>query len=84
MGGAISTLMGLTYGIPAVAFQAPGDLLPARRLRLPLPPGIDFNNLPIFHVGHIADPIFLGEFQGVSSSCYLAGYAMETYSPSPV
>jgi len=32
----------------------------------------------IYHFGNTADPIFTGTCQGVASSCYLTGYAMET------
>ncbi|PVU86241.1 hypothetical protein BB561_006776 [Smittium simulii] len=78
LGGSIAALMGLTFGIPAVAFEAPGDLLAAKRLHLPMPPAIDHSDLPIYHIGHNADPIFLGTCNGASSSCYYGGYAMES------
>lgn len=80
LGGAIAALLGLTFGVPTVAFEAPGDMLPAKRLHLPMPPGIDWKDLFIYHVGHTADPIFMGTCNGVRSSCYVAGYAMEAYS----
>ncbi|CAG8619940.1 13379_t:CDS:2 [Cetraspora pellucida] len=75
LGGALSGLVGLTYGIPVVAFEAPGERLPARRLHLPGPPAIPYDKMNIWHIGHSADPIFMG---GVTSSCYAGGYAMET------
>lgn len=31
-------MLSRTYGVPSVSFESPGDLLPARRLHLPLPP----------------------------------------------
>ncbi|OMH83722.1 putative lipase atg15 [Zancudomyces culisetae] len=78
LGGSLAALMGLSFGLPVVAFEAPGDLLAAKRLHLPMPPAIDFATLPIYHVGHDADPIFTGTCTGASSSCYYAGYALET------
>ncbi|KAJ2762027.1 putative lipase atg15, partial [Coemansia nantahalensis] len=38
LGGALAALLGLTFGLPVVAFEAPGDKLAARRMHLPLPP----------------------------------------------
>ncbi|KAH8928857.1 alpha/beta-hydrolase [Atractiella rhizophila] len=38
LGGGLGALLAITFGIPAVTFEAPGDLLAARRLHLPLPP----------------------------------------------
>lgn len=40
MGGALASLLGATYGLPAVAFESPGEKLAASRLHLPLPPPI--------------------------------------------
>lgn len=34
--------------------------------------------LPIWHFGISTDPIFTGQCNGVYSSCYIGGYAMET------
>lgn len=34
--------------------------------------------LPIFHFGHNADPIFMGQCSGPWSACYYSGYAIET------
>ncbi|KAF8969625.1 Alpha/Beta hydrolase protein [Flammula alnicola] len=42
LGGALASLLGATYGLPAVAFEAPGERLAASRLHLPLPPPISF------------------------------------------
>lgn len=90
LGGSLSSLMGQTFGIPAVAFQAPGEALASSRLGLPAPPPNDRNgkggknkyasNLNgVYHFGHTADPIFMGTCNGYSSGCYIAGYAMETH-----
>ncbi|KAF9436770.1 putative lipase atg15 [Entomortierella beljakovae] len=78
LGGGLTSLLGLTFGIPTVTFEAPGERLAAERLHLPGPPAIDWNDFPLFHVGHTADPIFLGVCNGPSSTCYYSGYAMES------
>ncbi|BFZ53206.1 Putative lipase atg15 [Savitreella phatthalungensis] len=36
----------------------------------------------IWHIGHTADPIFMGVCNGVTSSCWATGYAMETHCHS--
>jgi lipase ATG15 len=38
LGGALASLLGATYGFPAVTFESPGERLAASRLHLPLPP----------------------------------------------
>ncbi|BAP71283.1 putative lipase ATG15 [Kluyveromyces marxianus] len=78
LGGALASLLGRTFGAPAVAFEAPGELLATRRLHLPIPPGLPSYQEGIWHIGHTADPIFMGTCNGASSSCSIAGYAMET------
>ncbi|KAJ2380131.1 putative lipase atg15, partial [Coemansia sp. RSA 2603] len=57
---------------------APGDRLASERLHLPQPPGSVQRRLPLFHVGNTADPVFMGMCAGRTSSCYYAGYAMES------
>ncbi|KAL2181866.1 Alpha/Beta hydrolase protein [Thermothelomyces heterothallicus CBS 202.75] len=83
LGGAVSSFLGLTYGVPVVTFQAVPDALPARRLGLPVPPGAD-PDAPqereytgAFHFGHTADPVYIGTCNGATASCSLAGYAFE-------
>ncbi|KAF9918667.1 putative lipase atg15 [Lobosporangium transversale] len=77
LGGGLAALLGLTFAVPTVTFEAPGDRLAAQRLHLPMPPAIDWDDLPLYHVGHTADPIFLGVCNGPSSACYYSGFAME-------
>ena len=84
LGGATSSLLGLTFGIPAVTFEAPGDALAAQRLGLPPPPG-SVPGAPqtreytgAVHFGHTADPIFMGTCNAATSACTLGGYAMQT------
>lgn len=78
LGGALGSLLGRTYGLPVVTFEAPGDMLAAKRLHLPMPPGIPEEMEHIWHFGNNADPIFMGVCNGPSSSCSLGGYAMES------
>lgn len=81
LGGSLASLLGSTFGLPAVAFEAPGERLAAHRLHLPLPPpnyppGLP--RVPITHVYHNADPIPQGACTGAASLCAQAGYALET------
>ncbi|KAL1917533.1 uncharacterized protein VTP21DRAFT_3926 [Calcarisporiella thermophila] len=78
LGGSIASLLGLTFGIPTITFESPGDLLAARRLHLPMAPGLDMRGVPIWHIGHTADPIFMGVCTGPTSSCYYSGFAIES------
>lgn len=86
LGGAVSSLLGLTFGLPVVTFEAPGDDLAARRLGLPLPPrglqGPDPPNRGKYtgarHFGHTADPVFMGTCNGATATCTIGGYAMES------
>ncbi|KAM0272271.1 hypothetical protein ACHAQH_008743 [Verticillium albo-atrum] len=84
LGGAVSSLLGLTYGLPVVTFEAVPEALAAARLGLPVPPGADQNvhqareNTGAFHFGHTADPVYMGTCHGATASCSFAGYAMES------
>ncbi|KAG0206852.1 putative lipase atg15 [Mortierella sp. GBA30] len=78
LGGGLSSLLGLTFGVPTVTFQMPGDRLAAQRLHLPMPPAISWDDVPLFHFGHTADPVFQGVCNGPTSTCYLTGFAMES------
>ncbi|KAL2831621.1 Alpha/Beta hydrolase protein [Aspergillus pseudoustus] len=84
LGGAMAGLLGLTFGIPVVTFEAIPEALPAARLGLPVPPGSD-PRLPqtrkftgAYHFGHTADPVYMGTCNGVSSVCTWGGYALES------
>ncbi|CAL1717055.1 unnamed protein product [Somion occarium] len=74
LGGTLASLMGVTFGAPAVAFESPGERLAASRLHVLLPPSLQH----VTHVYHTADPIAMGTCNGVLSSCALGGYALET------
>lgn len=83
LGGALASLLGTTFGLPSVAFEAPGERLAAKRLHLPLPPSLpsessDLPFAPVTHVYHNADPIPQGACTGFGSPCASAGYALET------
>ncbi|MBE3041030.1 hypothetical protein IMZ48_00265 [Candidatus Bathyarchaeota archaeon] len=84
LGGAVSSLLGLTYGIPVVTFEAVPEALPAGRLGLPAPPGSNplipqaraFTGT--YHFGHTADPVYVGTCNGATAVCSFGGYAMES------
>lgn len=84
LGGAVTSLLGMTYGDPVVTFEAVPEALPAKRLGLPVPPGADprFPQLRehtgTYHFGHTADPVYIGTCNGATASCSFAGYAMES------
>ncbi|KAF2226340.1 Alpha/Beta hydrolase protein [Elsinoe ampelina] len=84
LGGVVSALLGLTYGLPVVTFEAFPDALAAGRLGLPTPPGYhigrhqDRKNAAVHHFGHTADPVFMGTCNAATSGCTLAGYAFQS------
>lgn len=80
LGGAISNLMALANeGSASISFEAPGDMLYAQRIGL-LPEIGDPNEQPrpIWNFGVSTDPIYMGRCNGITSSCYMAGYALES------
>ncbi|KAI0527928.1 Alpha/Beta hydrolase protein [Xylaria bambusicola] len=84
LGGAVSSMVGLTYGVPVVTFEAVPEALAASRLGLPIPPHAD-PEFPqtrqytgAYHFGHTADPIYVGTCNGATASCSYGGYALET------
>ena len=76
MGGALASLLGLTFNYPAVTFESPGDRLPAQRLGLLQ--NSSGPNPGAYHFGNTADPVYMGACNGWSSSCGIAGYAFES------
>ncbi|KAF8150712.1 alpha/beta-hydrolase [Crassisporium funariophilum] len=93
LGGALASLLGVTFGVPVVTFETPGERLAASRLHLPSPvrapqspshlllltrPSMQPSTHHVTHVYHTADPIAMGTCNGVLSSCAIGGYAMET------
>ncbi|KNZ73790.1 Putative lipase ATG15 [Termitomyces sp. J132] len=81
LGGALASLLGSTYGFPAVAFESPGERLAAHRLHLPLPPvqKSTVPPVPVTHVYHSGDPIPQGTCTGFGSPCAQVGFALETH-----
>ncbi|KJZ73386.1 hypothetical protein HIM_07180 [Hirsutella minnesotensis 3608] len=84
LGGAVTSFLGLTYGLPVVTFEAVPEALAASRLGLPVPPGADPKSpqtrqyTGAYHFGHTADPVYMGTCNGAAATCSFAGYAMET------
>ncbi|KAF8515529.1 Alpha/Beta hydrolase protein [Gautieria morchelliformis] len=74
LGGALASLLGVTFGAPVVAFESPGEKMAAGRLHLPSPPSTQH----VTHVYHTADPVPMGTCTGVLSSCAIAGFAFES------
>ncbi|MCJ1254526.1 putative lipase atg15 [Lignoscripta atroalba] len=79
LGGSVSALLGLTFGLPVVTFEAPPEALAASRLGLPSPPDAHSGalqsrkNTGAYHFGHTADPIFMGICNSATSACTLGG-----------
>lgn len=72
LGGALAAVM--TAAIPrtnAITFEAPGERLFVERL------GLKPTNR-VWNYGLNIDPIFTGDCNGVTSPCYISGYAMES------
>ena len=95
LGGSLASLLGITFGVPVVTFEPPGERMAAQRLHLPSPVrpsrcylyayphsllacSVQPSTPHITHVWHTADPIPMGTCTGKSSSCAIAGYAMES------
>ncbi|KAI4718269.1 alpha/beta-hydrolase [Aureobasidium sp. EXF-10727] len=84
LGGVVSSLLGATYGLPTLTFEAFPDALAARRLGLPTPPGHAIGEFArrhytgTFHFGHTADPIYVGNCNSFDSPCTIAGYAFQS------
>ncbi|KZT38814.1 alpha/beta-hydrolase [Sistotremastrum suecicum HHB10207 ss-3] len=73
-GGSLASLLGLTFGAPVVAFEAPGEAMAAQRLHLAIPPSTQH----ITHFYHTADPIPTAQCTGPGSACWIGGFAFET------
>ena len=43
LGGSIASLLGITFGVPVVTFEPPGERMAAQRLHLPSPVRIAFH-----------------------------------------
>lgn len=80
LGGAIAGLMGVSIrNTAAITFSSPGPLRYARNLGLHEDSlASDSWKYPVWNFGHSSDPIYTGTCNGLVTSCYLSGYAMET------
>ena len=80
LGGTVSSLLGLTYGLPTMTFESPPDALAAYRLGLPVPRGGSYARpmTGVHHFGHTADPTYMGLCDGSTSTCSLWGYAFQS------
>ncbi|PPJ55640.1 hypothetical protein CBER1_09535 [Cercospora berteroae] len=83
LGGVVATLLGMTYGVPVMTYEAFPDALAASRLGVPTPPGYHvgrsrFSDAGIYHYGHTADPVFMGTCNSLLSGCTLVGYAFQS------
>lgn len=76
MGGAIASLVGLTFNIPAVSFESPPQALAAQRLGLAVHPDPHLHGA--YHFGNTADPVYMGACNGWTSACAIAGLAFES------
>lgn len=77
LGGSIASLVGQTFGFPAVTFEAVPDRLPSERLHLTMPGQMGFE-ASVVHVYNDADPIALGTCNGPWSLCTRSGFAFES------
>lgn len=70
LGGTLASMMGLTYNKTAVAFESPGD-----KHYIDLVGLGDIHSDNIYHFGHDADPLFIGN---CGMACSSLGYYVNT------
>ena len=70
LGGTLASMMGLTYNKTAVAFESPGD-----KHYIDLVGLGDIHSDKIYHFGHDADPLFIGN---CGMTCSSLGYYVNT------
>jgi putative lipase involved disintegration of autophagic bodies len=76
LGGSLAALASLEFpNSLAITFESPGTLFFANKIQKNRG-GVVKDN--IFNYGSKYDPIFMGECHGFSSSCFYAGYTMNT------
>ncbi|KAF9920267.1 putative lipase atg15 [Linnemannia zychae] len=80
LGGSVASLLGITKGYPVFTFSSPGDVRYGRRVGLVKTDleGSDLKKMSVWQFGHTGDPVYMGTCNGATSTCYSAGYAMET------
>lgn len=50
LGGALASLLGVTFGAPVVAFESPGEKMASTRLHLPQPVSVSNNYAHEIHI----------------------------------
>lgn len=73
LGGVLATMLGLYYNKPVVTFETPGELHYIKMSNMFKQPLDKVSN--IYHFGHNADPIFIGD---CGYTCSVAGYSVDT------
>lgn len=76
LGGSMASLVGLTLDIPAVTFESPPERLPAGRMGLI--PAHAAERYTAHHFGNTGDPIYMGECNGLFSSCAAWGFVFDS------
>jgi len=69
LGATVASLLAIKYNKVGVGFQSPGDKHYANMINM------DYQNKHIYHFGHNADPIFMGD---CGSTCNMMGYHIYT------
>ena len=69
LGGTVASLLAIKYNKIGVGFESPGDKHYADMINM------DYTNNRIYHFGHNADPIFMGDCGG---TCNILGYSIYT------
>ncbi|KAK3833675.1 MAG: Alpha/Beta hydrolase protein [Linnemannia gamsii] len=80
LGGSVASLLGITKGYPVFTYSSPGDVRYGQKIGLVKSSlqESDLKKIPVWQFGHTGDPIYMGTCNGATSTCYSAGYAMET------
>jgi len=79
LGGTIAALMAISYPrTAAVTWESPGGSLYGQRLGLHTSSPKELSRFPIWNYGLSSDPVYTGTCNGITTSCYLSGYAMES------
>nr|CAG8582770.1 15125_t:CDS:2 [Entrophospora candida] len=70
LGGSLTLLPGLTYGLPVVAYEAPVERQAAKRLHLSGPSAVPYEQLSVWHIEQTADPIYMGLYN-METKCHV-------------
>ncbi|KAF9544041.1 putative lipase atg15 [Mortierella hygrophila] len=80
LGGSVASLLGIRQGYPVFTYSSPGDVRYGQKVGLVKPrlKESDLKKMPVWQFGHTGDPVYMGTCNGAASTCYSAGYALET------